>query len=106
MTLAAKVGMGDDIFEKAVPSSTAQQVGRSDQHARRDDLLLAIHDENVNTRMRQHIGPDPREVLARFCRSADFGGAKQREQRCQIRSDGWPCRLHPWRLVRCESIYP
>lgn len=40
MALTLKRGMGDDIFEKTVPPSGAQEIWRRDQHAACNDLCI------------------------------------------------------------------
>lgn len=80
MTLSLEGRMGDDIFEKTVPPSGAQQIWRGDQHAACNDLRVVSGYENRDAVVGQHFPPDLLGPFDRLGAGADLRGPKQIEQ--------------------------
>ena len=108
-TVAAslEVGMGRDVFDDAVLTAAAQQIGRGDQHAGRDDPANP-HPRRIRQRPRAPASR-PRSVrLARRLRApADVGGGKQRQQRAEIVGIGQSCVRHrAFPLINVDTSGP
>ena len=58
MTSAPQLGMGDNVLQKSVVSSAAQQIWCNDKHASRGDPILIIGDEYIDPRLCQGPLPD------------------------------------------------
>jgi hypothetical protein len=66
ITLAAKLMVRDDIFEKSVAASASQKVRRGDEHAGRGKSGTDIRDKDGYAVARQYLRPDTFGVLARL----------------------------------------
>jgi hypothetical protein len=66
MTAAPQIGMGDNVFQKPVASSPAQQIRCNNEHTGCSDSALIIGDEHVDSRMLQRAPPDALGVLSRL----------------------------------------
>ena len=86
MAQALKIGMGDDVLEKAVPPSAAQEIGRGDQHAGCGDLGIHGGHEDRNAVAGQHFEPDLLGPFDRLRAGAHFRDSKEIQQRSKVGS--------------------
>ena len=80
MALPLKLGVGDDIFEKAVAPSGAQEIWRGDQHAACNDPGLHRGYEDRDAVVGQHFTPDLLGPFERLRTGADLRDPKEIQQ--------------------------
>jgi hypothetical protein len=90
MSLTPKLRMRYHIFEKAVPLSASQEIGRGDEHAGRNDPGIQGGYEDRDAVVGQRFQPNLFRSRQRLRAGADLGYAKELEQRSKVGRLGKP----------------
>jgi hypothetical protein len=84
MTSAPKIGMSNDIFEKSMLTTGAQEIWRGDEHAGRNNFGVRIGYEDRNAFVRKHVRPNLFGSLLRLRAGAYFRDSIELKQRSKV----------------------